>query len=80
MFVKDLKEVLFLCILQVKEEIVIVFNKRLSSKAKGQFTVDFVGTGGAVQVTAKQLNSSTLILETPGRNMEVLGIFSNISN
>lgn len=49
----------------VKEEIVIVFNKRLSSKAKSQFTVDFVGTGGAVQVTAKQLNSSTLILETP---------------
>nr|XP_058959132.1 phosphoinositide 3-kinase adapter protein 1-like isoform X1 [Pocillopora verrucosa]XP_058959133.1 phosphoinositide 3-kinase adapter protein 1-like isoform X1 [Pocillopora verrucosa] len=49
----------------VKEEIVIVFNKRLPSKSRSPFSVDFVGTAGAVQVSAKQLNSSTLILETP---------------
>lgn len=36
--------------------------------------VDFVGTAGAFQVPAKQLNSSTLILETPGK---FLGGFFN---
>ena len=29
--------------------------------------VDFVGTAGALQVPARQLNSSTLIVETPGK-------------
>ena len=45
----------------------IAFNHQIPVKGRGQFMVDFVGTAGALQVPAKQLNSSTLILETPGK-------------
>ncbi|XP_078359881.1 uncharacterized protein LOC144644296 [Oculina patagonica] len=48
-----------------REQIVIAFNHRLHVKGRGQFVVDFEGTAGAVQVSARQLNSSTLILEAP---------------
>ena len=45
----------------------IAFNRRMHVKGRSQFVVDFVGRAGAVQISAKQLNSSTLILETPGK-------------
>lgn len=45
----------------------IAFNHRIPVKGRGQFMVDFVGTAGALQVPARQLNSSTLIVETPGK-------------
>ncbi|XP_020614659.1 phosphoinositide 3-kinase adapter protein 1-like isoform X2 [Orbicella faveolata] len=48
-----------------REQIVIAFNKRIPVKGRGQFMVDFVGTAGALQVPARQLNSSTLLVETP---------------
>ena len=36
-------------------------------KAKEQYFVDFVGTAGAVKVQATLANSSTLMLQTPGK-------------
>ena len=36
-------------------------------KSKESFFVDFVGSAGRVQVPARLVNSSTLMLETPGK-------------
>lgn len=53
---------------QCKERIAIIFAHRLNvDKGKEAFKVEFVGAAGNVQVPAVLANSSTLILETPGK-------------
>ena len=39
----------------------------MDRKAKDQYVVDFVGTAGAVKVQATLANSSTLMLQAPGK-------------
>ena len=59
---------MLLLFLQCKERIAIIFDHRLNvHKSKEAFKVEFVGSAGSVQVSAVLANSSTLILETPGK-------------
>lgn len=49
-----------------KEKIAIIFDHRLNvQKSRDPFIVEFVGSGGRLQVHALLANSSTLILDTP---------------
>lgn len=59
---------MLLLFLQCKERVAIIFDHRLNvQKSRETFKVEFVGSAGSVQVPAVLANSSTLILETPGK-------------